>query len=317
MPAVKLKVAVLGAGGGIGQPLSFLLKKELPAHSQLALYDVAPFIPGVAVDLSHIPNTVNVSGHTADFLEEALVGSHIVVIPAGVPRKPGMERSQLFDVNAGIIKTLLNGVAKYCPDAFVNVITNPVNSMTPLAGEILKKAGAFNPKKLFGVTTLDIIRAEAFLGTELGIDPQEIKVGVIGGHSGNTIIPLLSKFNLAKDRFDAIFKRVQNAGTEVVEAKAGAGSATLSMACAAVRFCHSQIRALSGECVTEYAFVAGACNEINFDSVDYFARPFLLDQGGIKEFLSLGEMNQDERLALDSMLKNLADEIAQGKQFAG
>ena len=99
-----MKVAVLGAAGGIGQALSLLLKTQLPAGSELALYDVAPVVPGVAVDLSHIPTAVKVTGHGKDDLAEALTGCDVVLIPAGVPRKPGMDRSDLFNINAGIVK---------------------------------------------------------------------------------------------------------------------------------------------------------------------------------------------------------------------
>ena len=88
-----MKVAVLGAAGGIGQALSLLLKTQLPAGSELALYDVAPVVPGVAVDLSHIPTAVKVTGHGKDDLAGALTGTDVVLIPAGVPRKPGMDLS--------------------------------------------------------------------------------------------------------------------------------------------------------------------------------------------------------------------------------
>ncbi len=112
-----MKVCVLGAAGGIGQPLSLLLKLQLPAGSELSLYDVAPFTPGVAVDLSHIPTDVSVSGFVGDDVEAAMDGADIVVIPAGVPRKPGMTRDDLFNVNAGIVRNLISAGAKACPNA--------------------------------------------------------------------------------------------------------------------------------------------------------------------------------------------------------
>ena len=133
-----MKVAVLGAAGGIGQALSLLLKTQLPAGSELALYDVAPVVPGVAVDLSHIPTAVKVTGHGKDDLAGALTGTDVVLIPAGVPRKPGMDRSDLFNINAGIVKNLIEGVADNCPDACVGIITNPVNTTVAIAAETLK-----------------------------------------------------------------------------------------------------------------------------------------------------------------------------------
>jgi len=132
------KVTVLGAAGGIGQPLSLLLKLN-DNISKLALYDIIN-TPGVAADLSHINTVPKVSGHKgAEQLGEALTGSNIVVIPAGVPRKPGMSRDDLFNTNASIVATLVDGVAKHCPKAHVLVISNPVNSTVPIAAEILKR----------------------------------------------------------------------------------------------------------------------------------------------------------------------------------
>lgn len=96
-------------------------------------------------------------------LENALTGMDLVVIPAGVPRKPGMTRDDLFKINAGIVKTLCEGIAKCCPHAIVNLISNPVNSTVPIAAEVFKKAGVYDPKRLLGVTTLDVVRANTFV----------------------------------------------------------------------------------------------------------------------------------------------------------
>ena len=87
----------------------------------------------------------------------------LVIIPAGVPRKPGMTRDDLFNINAGIVKTLCEGIAKCCPNAIVNLISNPVNSTVPIAAEVFKKAGTFDPKRLLGVTMLDVVRANTFV----------------------------------------------------------------------------------------------------------------------------------------------------------
>jgi malate dehydrogenase len=192
-----MKVSVLGAAGGIGQPLSLLLKNQLPAGSHLALYDVAPVVPGVAVDLSHIPTPVKVTGHAADDLEAAVADADIIVIPAGVPRKPGMTRDDLFNVNAGIVQKLVETGAKAAPNACYAIITNPVNSTVPIAAETLKKAGVYDPRRVFGVTMLDVIRSNTFVGELKGINPDDVDVTVIGGHSGNTILPLLSQQQVA------------------------------------------------------------------------------------------------------------------------
>jgi malate dehydrogenase len=166
----------------------------------LALYDVVPIIKGVAVDISHIPTAVKVEHYLGDMknpaneaVDQALKGADVVVIPAGVPRKPGMTRDDLFNVNAGIVKGLIAACAKNCPNACIAIITNPVNSTVPIAAEVLKSAGCYNPKKLFGVSTLDVIRAQTFIGELKNVDPSRVKIDVIGGHSAETMIPLFSQ----------------------------------------------------------------------------------------------------------------------------
>ncbi|MGL4755467.1 MAG: lactate/malate family dehydrogenase, partial [Aeromonadaceae bacterium] len=158
-----MRLVVLGAAGGIGQPLSLLLKTRLPPGFELALYDLSPVTPGVAVDLSHIPTDVLVEGYTGEDPSAALQGADVVIIPAGVARKPGMDRSDLFKFNAGVIKHLVEHCARVCPEAMLAIITNPVNSIIPIAAEVLQRAGVYNPRKLFGVTTLDVLRAETFV----------------------------------------------------------------------------------------------------------------------------------------------------------
>jgi malate dehydrogenase len=152
-----------------------------------------------------------------------------------------MTRDDLFKINAGIVKGLIEGIVKYCPKAFILVISNPVNSTVPIAAEVLKAAGVFDPKKLFGVTTLDVVRAETFVAEITGEkNPAKLNIPVIGGHSGETIVPLFSQakpsVNIPADKLDALVNRVQFGGDEVVKAKDGAGSATLSMAYAGYRY---------------------------------------------------------------------------------
>ena len=233
-----MKVAVLGAAGGIGQALGLLLKTQLPAGSELSLYDIAPVTPGVAADLSHIPTDVKVTGFAGEDSTPALEGADVVLISAGVARKPGMDRSDLFNINAGIVKNLIGACADTCPKALIGVITNPVNTTVAIAAEVLKAKGVYDPARLFGVTTLDVIRANTFVGEAKGVNPADVNVPVIGGHSGVTILPLLSQsgHDFSEEEIAALTTRIQNAGTEVVEAKAGGGSATLSMGQAAARF---------------------------------------------------------------------------------
>ncbi|MGF1700695.1 malate dehydrogenase [Photobacterium makurazakiensis] len=310
-----MKVAVIGAAGGIGQALALLLKNSLPAGSDLALYDIAPVTPGVAADLSHIPTPVSIKGYGGEDPTPALEGADVVLISAGVARKPGMDRADLFNVNAGIVKSLAEKIAVVCPKACVGIITNPVNTTVAIAADVLKKAGVYDKRKLFGVTTLDVIRSETFVAELKGVAPNQVRVPVIGGHSGVTILPLLSQVEgveFTAEEIEALTPRIQNAGTEVVEAKAGGGSATLSMGQAACRFGLSLVKALQGEGgVVECAYVEGDGKHARF-----FAQPVLLGKEGVEEVMDYGTLSSFEQDALESMLETLHGDITKGEEFA-
>ncbi|QQF76352.1 malate dehydrogenase [Histophilus somni] len=308
-----MKIAVLGAAGGIGQALALLLKLQLPAGSELSLYDIAPVTPGVAADVSHIPTAVKIQGFAGEDPTPALENADVVLISAGVARKPGMDRSDLFNINAGIVKNLIEKVAKTCPKACVGIITNPVNTTVAIAAEVLKKAGVYDKRKLFGVTTLDVLRSETFVAELKGLNVSRIAVPVIGGHSGVTILPLLSQVQYTEwkeDEVAALTKRIQNAGTEVVEAKAGGGSATLSMAQAAARFALSLVQGLSGETVVECTYVEGDGKYARF-----FAQPVRLGKEGVEEILPVGTLSAFEQKALEDMLPTLRADIELGEKF--
>lgn len=308
------KVAILGAAGGIGQPLAMLMKMN-PLVSLLHLYDVVN-APGVTADISHMDTSAVVRGFLGQQqLEDALIGMDLVIIPAGVPRKPGMTRDDLFNINAGIVKTLCEAIAKCCPKAIVNIISNPVNSTVPIAADVFKKAGVFDPKRVLGVTMLDVVRANTFVAEIMGLDPREVDVPVVGGHAGVTILPLLSQVkplcSFTQKEIDYLTDRIQNGGTEVVEAKAGAGSATLSMAYAAVKFADACLRALRGDAaVVHCAYVASAVTELPF-----FASKVRLGRNGVEEIYPLGPLNDYERAGLEKAKKELAGSIQKGVSF--
>lgn len=309
-----MKICVLGAAGGIGQSLSLLLKSQLPASWNLTLYDLAPFTPGIGVDLSHIPTPAKTSWFTGNEIDQALKDSNIVIITAGIPRKPGMTRDDLFNSNALIVKSLMEAASIHAPNAFFEIVTNPLNSMVPLAAEILKRAGVYNPKRLFGVTTLDIIRANQFVSELKNLDVTKVNINVIGGHSGLTILPLLSQLkevNFSEAEVKHLTKKIQDAGNEVVAAKNGAGSATLSTAYAIARFSLSLARCLSGESIIECAYVQ------SLDASDeFFSQPIKLGINGIEEVLPFGTLSDFEQSALTTLKEILDQNIQKGIQFA-
>ncbi|KAL4180017.1 hypothetical protein AMTRI_Chr13g90060 [Amborella trichopoda] len=300
--APGFKVAVLGAAGGIGQPLAMLMKMN-PLVSVLHLYDVVNS-PGVTADVSHIDTSAVVRGFLGkEQLENALTGMDLVIIPAGVPRKPGMTRDDLFNINAGIVKTLCEGIVNCCPNAIVNLISNPVNSTVPIAAEVFKKAGTFDPKRLLGVTMLDVVRANTFVAEVLGVDPKDVDVPVVGGHAGVTILPLLSQvkpqYTFTADEVRYLTDRIQNGGTEVVEAFAAA------------KFADTCLRGLRGDAgIVECAFVASHVTELPF-----FASKVRLGRGGAEEIYPLGPLNDYERSGLEKAKKELASSIEKGMSF--
>ncbi|GBG82055.1 hypothetical protein CBR_g34334 [Chara braunii] len=258
----KRKVAVLGAAGGIGQPLAMLMKLN-PAVAELSLYDIAA-TPGVAADVSHVNTPAQVQGYVGEEqLGDALSGCDVVIIPAGVPRKPGMTRDDLFKINAGIVKNLCEAISKHCP-------------------EVIER----NSPDLF----VDIMTARS-----------------------HDLFPLEAtpKAELPQDVLDALTKRTQDGGTEVVQAKAGKGSATLSMAYAGAIFADACLKGLNGmEDVVQCTYVQSSITEL-----PYFASKVTLGPKGVEEVHPLGKLSDYEKAGLEAMKAELHDSIEKGVKF--
>ena len=222
----------------------------------------------------------------------------------------------LFNTNASIVRDLAKSVAEHSPKANILVIANPVNSTVPITAEVLKKAGVYDPKRLFGVTTLDVVRASRFISQHKGTDPANENIVVIGGHSGETIVPLLSQsgYNLEGEALAAYVKRVQFGGDEVVQAKDGAGSATLSMAMAGARFAESLLKAAQGEKgVIEPAFVESPL--FKDQGVDFFSTNVELGPNGVEKIHPIGQVTEHEQKLIDVAVGQLKGNISKGVKF--
>jgi len=321
--AGNFKVCVIGGAGGIGQPLSMFMALD-PNVAELSVVDLSvAMVPpaGVAADLGHLEKKSKVTGYVynigekaVDKLEDALTGCSVVLIPAGMPRKPGQTRDDLFKTNADIAKSLVSACAKFCPDAVLLMIVNPVNSVVPAMCELYKKKG-LDPKKIVGVTTLDIVRSNKFVGGETNKNPNFINIPVIGGHAGVTILPLFSQdktsATIESEKIAALDKRVQDAGTEVVEAKNGKGSATLSMAYAGSRMAKSVLAGLMGRKRVECAYVMSDITDLPF-----FASKVVFGEGGVTKVLGIGELNEHETTRLAEVKAALQKEIDSGLEYA-
>lgn len=305
---------MLGAAGGIGQPLSLLMSVSPYVHD-LALYDLYN-TPGVATDLSHINSACNVEGYTGQkSLKQVLSGADAVIIAAGLPRKPGMARDDLLLVNAGIAMELAKACATYCPQACALVITNPVNSTVPIFSEVYKKMGVHDPRKIMGVTILDTLRASTFIGRELRTKEKIEDVPIVGGHAGKTIIPLFSQLpnnQMTQIDIPAITHRVQFGGDEVVVAKAGMGSATLSMAYAGAIFAESVLKGLKGEeGIIEPAYV-----EHEVYGCPFFASQVELGKEGVERPIPIPKnLTKTEEANIQEAIPALQKQIAKGIQF--
>lgn len=339
-----IKISVIGAAGGIGQSLSLLLKTNLShyANVQLSLFDVNDkMLKGVCADLSHINNNVALTRETS--LEDTLHDSQLVVIPAGVPRKPGMTRDDLFQINAGIVKGIASALNGNNTVPFVLLISNPVNSLLPVLQGVASPA---YEGRCFGVTELDLVRASTFVNDFVDNATTDMPfVPVIGGHSGETILPVFSStrfngidfsaYNLLDDdiKMQKLVHRVQYGGDEIVQAKDGMGSATLSMAYSAFLVSERFVSVLTGsqqECQGIFyttllkkdscAIAPGAEKVMELtDNTSYFSMPCTVTKDGLSSIdpsLLLQLNNHELNTLLPTCINELKVNIHKGTEFA-
>merc|ERR1719220_76736 len=288
---------------------------QCPLVKELSIIDLnIAMVPaeGVQADLSHLEGKCKLTSlslvlnedRAIDKAADVLSGCDLVLVPAGMPRKPGQDRKDLLNVNAGIAKGTVEAVAKHCPNAVVGLIVNPVNSVVPAMCELWKKKG-LDPCKIVGISTLDVVRANKFV-QEITGKPAEVPV--IGGHAGKTILPLFSQDKAGKtipeDRIPALDTRVQDAGTEVVKEKNGKGSATLSMAYSGARLGRAVLSGLAGVPVTECAYVESSVQP----GLPYFASKVTFGKGGIVQVKPIGKLSAHEQKRLEEMTPILKEE---------
>ncbi len=248
--AKRTKFALIGSGM-IGGTLAHLIGlKEL---GDVVLFDIAEGLPqGKALDIKESgPVSRFDSEMTGTQSYKDIEGSDVVIITAGVPRKPGMSRDDLIDTNTSIIKTVAENVAKYAPDAFVIVITNPLDAMV----WVFKEVSQMPPEKVVGMAgVLDSARFRTFLAEEFNVSVEDVSAFVLGGH-GDTMVPLtrystvagIPLFDLVKmgwttnERIEAIVQRTRDGGAEIVGLLKN-GSAYHAPAASAIEMAESYIK---------------------------------------------------------------------------
>ncbi len=217
---MQYKVSIIGAGMTGATTAHWLAEQEL---ADLVLVDVIEGMPqGKALDLQEalpiVYKDVEVVGSNS---YEATAGSDIVVITAGVPRKPGMSREDLLSINAEIVGTATRQSLQYSPDAIIVVLTNPLDTMAYLA----MRAGGLPPERVVGQAgILDSARMRTFVSMELGVSVENVHCYVLGGH-GDDMVPLVRHSNVAgvplnrilpPDRLEMIVERTRKGGGEIV-----------------------------------------------------------------------------------------------------
>ena len=248
-----------------------------------------------------------------------------------------MIHANCSQTNASIVRDLASAIGRVSPQAHILVISNPVNSTVPIVASTLAKAGAYDPRRVFGVTTLDVVRAARFTASLANTHPNNTPITVVGGHSGATIVPLLSQSAHGKaikgEAYKQLVRRIQFGGDEVVKAKDGAGSATLSMAYAGAKFTNTLLRGLNGEKgVITPTFVESPL--FREKGIDFFSSNVelgvwflqfyrLLDHAkcaplqvnGVEKIFPLGELSAEEDKLLEACLPELKKNIEKGRAF--
>jgi malate dehydrogenase len=239
------KVTVVGAGNVGATAAQRLAEKEL---CDVVLVDIIEGVPqGKALDLTEAAPIEKHDAHlTGANAYEATADSDIVIITAGIPRKPGMSRDDLISTNAGIMKSVTEQIAKYSPDAILIIVSNPLDAMCHVA----HKASGFPKNRVMGMAgVLDSARFRAFIAMELNVSVENTHAFVLGGH-GDTMVPLPRYSTVAgipitelmtKERIDALVERTANGGAEIVSLLK-TGSAYYAPASAAVEMAESILK---------------------------------------------------------------------------
>lgn len=314
------KVCVIGAAGGIGQPLSLLLMKN-ENIKQLALYDIVN-VTGIVEDLKGCNYSTNVTAYERESqLPKALSRAHIVVIVAGVTIKPHQTRDDVFPTNAKMIVDLCKIIQLHAPDSLVAIVTNPVNALVPLAVETLNQVtvSCDAAKRVFGVTTLDVTRAAAMATRYIDSPAEKIVVPVVGGHDEETIIPLLSKakptpkVGSINDQVTTEFTRELRAAGHKVLLEKKQGTATLSTANATEQLVNLLVMAkVQNKKVSTYAYVK--TNVV--PGCDYFATLVDIWTLGITKVHPLGELSKLEQGMVDTAVPFIKRSVRKGETYA-
>jgi len=312
------KIALIGAGN-IGGTLALLAGlKEL---GDVMLFDIVEGVPqGKALDLAQL---TPIAGFDAELAGtnaySAIKGADVVIVTAGVPRKPGMSRDDLLEINARVMETVGVGIKKYCPKAFVICITNPLDAMVLL----LQQASGLPPKKVVGMAgVLDSARFRYFLAEEIGVSVEDVTAFVLGGH-GDSMVPMVRHSTVAgiplpdlvkmgwisQKRLDEIVDRTRNGGAEIV-GLLKTGSAFYAPAASAIAMAESYLRDKK-RVLPCAAHLDGQYGVKNL----YVGVPVVIGAGGVERIVEI-ELNKSERAMLKQSVASVESLVAAYRTLA-
>ena len=296
-PAGRKKIAIVGAGNIGGELASLVARRELGDVVLLDIAEKEGLCKGKALDLEQngaiLGYDCRITG-TADYKDAA--GADVVIITAGVPRKPGMSRDDLLSVNLKIMRGVATQLKAHCPTAFIIVISNPLDAMVYECA----KVGGFPKERVCGMAgVLDSARLQLFLASEMNSSVKDVRAMVLGGH-GDTMVPVTSyctvngvpvKQFISAERLSAIVTRTAGGGGEIV--KLMGTSAYYAPATAAVLMAESYLRdqkrllPCAAYCRGEYGI-----------SDLYIGVPAIIGQGGIEKVVEIA-LTAEEKALLD------------------
>lgn len=304
------KIGILG-GGHVGATAAFVAaSKDL---GDVAIYDIAEGMPaGKALDMAQTGPVLAYDSQVTGSNDPAiLAGSEIVIVAAGFPRKPGMDRMDLLKKNVEIAKSAGTIVKEQAPNAVVICVTNPLDVMT----WVVQHVSGFAPERVMGMAgILDSSRFSAFLAMELGCSPKDIKAMVLGGH-GDSMVPLprFSTVNgititelLPAQRIEEIADRTRKGGAEIVKLL-GTGSAYYAPGSAAVQMAE----AVMGDTGRVLPCSVWADGPYGLGGT-YCGLPVALGAGGVRKIVEL-DLSEDELAAVKKSAAGVAKGIEEVK----
>lgn len=305
----RAKIGLVGAGM-IGGTLAHLAGlKEL---GDIAMVDIAEGVPqGKGLDLAE---SSPVEGFDCIYVGSndyaAIEGADVVIVTAGIPRKPGMSRDDLIGINTGIINSVGENIKKYAPEAFVIVITNPLDVMV----EVMQRATGFANNKVVGMAgVLDSARFRYFLAEEFGVSVEDVTAFVLGGH-GDTMVPSVRYSTIAgiplpdciemgwttQAKIDAIVERTRNGGGEIV-ALLKTGSAYYAPASSAIAMAESYLK--------DKKRVLPCAAKLNgeYGVKDlYIGVPVVIGKNGVEKIIEI-KLNDEEQAMFDKSVQAVKD----------